>query len=320
MGGGGSAPPPPVEVNQCDVMENQLKQEYGNDFRTNREKFPLTSQTLAYLAGTPCKDHFNYSSLVNEFCTDINNFDKQVGGGQQCADLADRSVRSRWCLMAGEGQRDGERLKTDQKCTSSQLGEQYHPTASSYCQSHPGDMWCACYNLKNKVCTNNPNAAGCGYYKQLEENRTAFGQEPEGGGYSIGYTILKENAHCRPRSCDSGYIPENVKSDCAPSYNFCDKDLNIQSLTNNNIVVECNGPNFGSLPDWWDQEFDESFFDDDREPPFDKFPLNKLPITRFPKKFNWKNKNVRYLTYGGVGSVSSSCLCMLLLLMLMRRR
>jgi len=338
MGGGGSAPPP-VEVNQCDVMENQMKQEYGDDFRTNREKFPLTSEVLGFLAGTPCKDHFNYSSLVNEFCAEINNFDKQVGSGQQCADLVDRSVRSRWCLMSGEGQQDGERLKTDPKCTSSQLGDQYHPTATSYCQSHANDRWCACYNLKNKVCTNNPNAAGCGYYKQLEDNRAAFGQEPkiedpknpgemiecspsEHGScpYSVGYTILKENAHCRPRSCDSGYIPENVKSDCAPSYNFCDKDLNIQSMTNNNIVVECNGPNFGTLPDWWDEEFDDSFFDDDREPPFDTFPLNKLPITRFPKKFDWKNRNVRYLTYGGVGSVSSCCCCMLLLLMLMRRR
>lgn len=319
MGGGGSAPPP-VEVNQCDVMEDQLKQEYGDDFRTNREKFPLTSQVLTYLASTPCEAHFNYSDLVNEFCDDINHFTEQIGNGQTCADRVDRSVRGQWCLMTGEGQKEGERLQTDGKCNSSMLGDQYHPTATSYCRSHPTDKWCACYNLKNKVCETNSNAAGCGYYKQLEDNRTVFGQEPEGGGYSDGYTILKENAHCRPRSCDSGYIPENVKSDCQPSYHFCDKDINIQSMTNNNIVVECNGPGALVLPDWWDEEFDDSFFDDDREPPFDTFPLNKLPITRFPKKFDWKNRNVRYLTYGGVGSVSSCCCCMLLLIMLMKRR
>lgn len=306
MGGGGSQPPP-EEINQCDVMENQLKSEYGNDFRTNREQFPLTSQTLTYLASTPCEAHFDYSSLVSEYCGDVNHFPDPIGNGQTCADRVDRSVRSQWCLQ------EADRLKNDAKCSSSQLDNLYHSTAASYCQTSAGqkDKWCACYNLKNKVCTTNAQAAGCEYHKQLDDNKTYF---------KDGYDILKDKAHCRPRSCDSGYIPENVKSDCEPSYRMCEKDINIQSSTNNNIIVECNGPGQLVLPDWWDEEFDESFFDDDREPPFDTFPLNKLPITRFPKKFDWKNKNVRYLTYTGVSSVSSCCLCLLLIMLSLKRR
>ena len=299
MGGGGSAPT--YEVNQCDVMEDRLRQEYGNDFLTNREKFPITSQALGYLASTPCKDHFEYSKLVREYCGDVKNFTEQVGGGQICADKTDTAMRSKWCLL------EKDRFKTDGKCTKEKLGNQYDSTASTYCKNNPKDKWCACYNLKNKVCFTNATAAGCGYYKQLDENKEYF---------KDGYDILKDNAHCRPRVCESGYIPPNVANDCKPSYKFCEKDMNIRSMTNNDIIIDCNGQGVLVLPDWWDEEFDESFFDEDREPPFDKFPLNKLPITRIPKRFRWKDKNVRYLTYSGVTSISSCCLCIIVLLSL----
>lgn len=306
-------------VDQCQQIERELKDEYGEDFMTNREAFPLTSQTLTYLASTPCESHFKYADLVSEYCTDINHFKDQVGNGQTCADKVSLTTRSEWCLLSDTGQANGERLKSDAMCSSSKLGNQYHSTAARYCQSNSTDEWCACYNLKNKVCDTNSSAAGCGYYKQLEENRSVFGKEPkiedpQNPGrmiecspsatnqcpHSEGYNILKDKAHCRPRACDNGYIPENVKADCAPSYHFCDKDINIKSMTNNDIVIECNGPGELILPDWWDQEFDDSFFDDVREPPFDTFPLNKTPITRWPSKFIWKNKNVRYLTYTAV--------------------
>jgi hypothetical protein len=49
-----------------------------------------------------------------------------------------------------------------------------------------------------------------------------------------------------------------------------------------------------------------------RQPPFDKFPLNKLPITRFPEEFDWEDNNVQYLTYGGVGSISLCC-CLIMM-------
>lgn len=227
------------------------------------------------------------------------------------------------------------RIVNESACSKSEIGDaMYTELAEAYCKTSEGqkNKWCTCSNLKNKVCLTNNTAAGCDYYKVLEDNRGAFGPEPdipdpndstkEIKGYSDGYKALKENAHCRPRACnpDMGYVPANVKSDCQPSYKICDKDLNIQSMSNNDIVIECNGPNFGTLPDWWDEPSDPDFWKDDREPPFDKFPLNKLPITRFPKRFRWKDKNVRFLTYGGVGSVSSCCLCMLVIMLSLKRR
>jgi hypothetical protein len=338
MGGGGSVPPA-VEIDQCEVMDDTLKEEYGDDFLTNREKFPITSQALGYLAATPCESYFGYDNLVREYCTNIDNYTEQIGNGQTCADKTDRSMRSRWCLMDDQGQKAGTRLKTNVKCSKEKLGNMYHSTATSHCQTNPDDDWCICYNIKNKVCDTNSSAAGCKYYENLEGNRKHFGEEPEiedpdNPGkmiacdpkkhgpcpYSDGYKILKQYAHCRPRVCDRGYIPESAISDCAPSYKICEKDINIQSMSNNDIVIECNGPNFGTLPDWWDEGGDPDFWKKRRCPPFDKPPLNKLPITCFPKRFVWKNKNVRYLTYTGVSSVSLCCCCLLLIMLSLKTK
>jgi hypothetical protein len=368
MGGGGSISEV-VEVNQCEEMDNMLKEEYGDDFATNREKFPLTSQTLGTLASTPCEDYFGYEDLVTEYCADVEHFTDQIGNGQTCVDKTDTSMRSRWCLLDDEGQEPGTRLKTNGKCSKNELKNMYHPTAVSYCQSNPGDDWCICYNIKNKVCDTNSSAAGCKYYEALEANRKYFGKEPEiedpeNPGkmiecnsakhgpcpYSDGYKILKEYGHCRPRVCDRGYTPEGATSDCQPSYRICEKDLNINSMSDTNIIVDCNGelPPFVE-PDWWGEEstiYDRCQVDlvewfgkitgtkskkqkfGTRKPgfiiDFNKSPLNKTPMTCLPTKFNWRSRNVRYLTYAtGTSSCSSCslcCLCLLLIMSSLKRR
>ena len=274
-----------IEVDQCETMEKGLKEEHGDDFLTNRDNFPITSQVLSMLAGTPCKSHFGYNDLVNEYCSDIKNFTEQVGGGQTCADRVDSSMRSNWCLE------DIERLKTDSRCTKEKLGNAYDSMASTFCKRYVKDKWCTCYNLKNKVCSTVSDAAGCKYYKDLDANKEH---------YKDGYTILTNNAHCRPTTCNDGYIPHNVTSDCKDTYKFCGTDMNIRSMSNNEILMACNEGKPLELPEWWDDEFDESFFDEDREFPFNKFPLKLLPITRWPTRFRWKDKNVRYVTYGTI--------------------
>ena len=117
-----------IEVDQCETMEKDLKEEHGDDFLTNRENFPITSQLLSMLAGTPCKRHFGYNDLVKEYCSDIKNFTEQIGGGQTCANRADSSMRSEWCLN------EKERIKTDSKCTKEQLGNAYDSMASKFCK------------------------------------------------------------------------------------------------------------------------------------------------------------------------------------------
>lgn len=294
-----------LEIDQCKTMEDDLKKEYGDDFLTNREKFPLTSQTLTHLGGTPCKSYFGYSDLVKEYCGDVKHFSDQIGGGQTCADRTDSSMRSKWCLL------EKERLKTDSKCTKEQLGDTYDSTASEFCKKNPMDKWCTCYNFKNRVCFTDSTAVGCKYYKQLDDNKEHF---------KDGYDILKDKAHCRPTACKDGYIPPNVTSDCENSYKICDQDMNIRSMTNNDIIIGCNASTPIELPEWWNEEFDESFFDEQREPPFDKPPFDSLPITRWPTRFRWKDKNVRYVTYGAITSIVSLFMCILILRGMFKKR
>ena len=273
MGGGGSAPT--IEVDQCEEMDKGLKEEYGDDYLTNRETLPLTKEILSGVASTPCKTYFKYDDLVKEYCVSVDRFADQIGSGQTCADKTDTSMRSQWCLKDDEGQESGTRLKTDGKCTKEKLADKYHSTAASHCQSNPNDDWCICYNIKNKVCDINPNANGCKYYKALEQNRVYFGEEPkienpEKPGemiecspskhgpcpYSDGYKILKEKGHCRPRVCDRGYIPENAVSDCKPSYSMCGREINIRSSSDGDIIRACNTDFIGSGedPDWMSEE------------------------------------------------------------------
>lgn len=308
----------------CRDFDDQMKTEYGNDYRTNRTAFPITSTTLSTLVGIAnggCKTYFGYSDLVTEFCGDSANFESSVGEGKTCKDFdTDGSKAKAYCLDK-EKATDAEprmRQRTD-LCNGTYLKGKYVETAEEFCRTYPKNSWCKCYNISNKVCDvsswNMQNAAGCKeVIENLDNNKVYF---------KDGYDILRENAKCRPRVCDDSsrvYIPDGTVDSCQPSYNMCEKDLNIRSMSNSDIVLACNrGMTPSQLPSWWEQ-IDEWADQDDREPPFDQYPLNKLPITRFPKRFRWRDKNVRYLTYAGGASVVSCCMCLIIVFSVLTRR
>lgn len=336
-----SSPSVTIDIDQCEEIDKALKEEYGDDYRTNRETMPLTSFGLQYIKSTGCTQQFDYENLVDEFCQSLDNYTEQIGGGETCESRDQTNIlRSRWCLnedgpntttsngiLIGD---DAEnRMKGDIRCNKEKLTTKYDETWVKFCKAKPADNDCTCYNIKNNVCEVHPDASGCQYYKLIEESKDAFSTKEERDALQEGeepasYTILKTKGHCRPRSCDSGYIPPNVKSDCAATYPICGKDIDIRTHTNSQIAIKCNyDPDRArSLPDWWSDDGDYSFLENalKREPPFDKFPLNKLPITRFPKRFRWKDKNVRFLTYTGSISLCSCCLCILLIMSSLKRR
>jgi hypothetical protein len=327
-----------IDIDQCEETHKQMVEEYGEDYLTNREKMPITAYGLQYIKSIGCESTFNWEGLADEFCQSLGNYTQQIGGGLTCEDRDRTNVlRSQWCLNQ-DGPKylttlasntrlgiDAEnRIKSDRRCTKEKLRDKYDETWEKYCKAKPEDRHCICYNMKNNVCDTHPDAAGCEYYKVLEENKEAFSTreeraELEEGEEVASYNILKTKGHCRPRSCDSGYIPPDVKSDCADTYPICGKDIDIRTHTNTQIAVKCNyDPNrIRTFPDWWTEERDTSFMDRalERQPPFDKFPLNRLPVTRFPKKFNWKDRNVRYLSYYSSGS--SVCLCLIIMIIML---
>jgi len=325
-----------IDIDQCEETHKQMVEEYGEDYLTNREKMPITAYGLQYIKSIGCESTFNWEGLADEFCQSLGNYTQQIGGGETCEGRDQTNVlRSQWCLNTDSEEKtvsngitigpDAEnRMKSDGRCSKEKLSTKYDETWEKYCKAKPGDRHCICYNMKNNVCDTNPEAAGCEYYKVLEENKNAFStkeerKELEEGQDPESYNILKTKGHCRPRSCESGYIPQDVLSDCAATYPICGKDINIRTHSNTQIAVKCNyDPNrVRELPDWWTEERDTSFMDRalERQPPFDKWPLNLLPITRFPKRFRWRDKNVRYLTYYSSGS--SVCLCLIIMIIML---
>lgn len=298
-------------------------------YETAAEIQGLYSGIVNAPSGDPRRDL--YGEVVGEFCQDTNQINTNVGGGKTCEDYGANRVD--FCSQ-------GNKIKTDPGCTKGIMGAaDYNTVASSYCASNSSDTWCSCYNLVNDVCSSNMSAAGCqDAHKFLDENKDAFGivKEVEDAERAVergepgaqqkldeakaknGYSILKSKTHCRPYACKDGFIPTNNMQGCASSYKICDKDIDIRNSTNTDIVIACNADfRPSALPDWWNDPFDDSFFDKDRVFPYTKFPLNRTPMYKFPKRFNWKSKNVRYHVYtGGGATVFMCCLCIVLIILM----
>jgi len=305
----------------CEGIEQQAKSTYGEDYLEQLKANPqYMSAALSQIVSNNCKSYFNYSSLTNEFCGDHNNILAGIGGGQTCKDLDTTGSRmATWCL-AKESPSDSKprmRARTD-ACNQAGLKSKYNDTAATYCTNYPGDDWCKCYNLVNhgNVCSKNVDAAGCKEAKNIEDNKDFF---------KDGYDILKDKHHCRPRACNRpniNYIPQGALDSCETSYTICGKDIDIRNASNSDIVLKCNeGMSERELPTWWNEEDegDQWWLDEGRKPPFDRFPLNKLPITEFPDEFDWEDDNVKYLTYASVSSVILCCCCMILLMAMTKK-
>jgi hypothetical protein len=300
------------------AIEQQAREAHGDDYMSVLKSNPtLMSAALSQIVSNDCEQHFGYLNLVKAFCSDHNNILASIGAGDTCQLMdVSGSKMAQWCLEKDEGE-DKPRMRTKANiCNQQGLKSKFHETAQMYCRGHPEDDWCMCYNVKTGVCSKNEEAAGCkNYVTSIEKNKDFF---------KDGYEILKSRAHCRPRLCtrpEWAYVPEGAMNDCENSYRFCESDIDIKNSSNSDIIMKCNeGMGPAELPDWWGdiEEGDDWWLKGDREPPFDRFPFNKLPIKKFPKKFDWENKDVRYLTYGSGSSVILCCCCIILIMFMMR--
>lgn len=296
----------------CEEFHQSNRQTYGNSYISDLQKDPaLMSAALNQVIAFDCKDFFNYDIIVDEFCADENNLTFSIGDSKTCQDLdVNGDKTSSWCLKKDKPEDTELRMKTrSDVCNKTGLKSAYEKTAIEYCKTNPEDEWCVCYNIHNNVCETNMNAAGCKNVQQLENNKDLF---------KDGYEILKNNMHCRPGICNRPnftYIPPGVTNSCKPTYKFCNKDIDIRTKSNGKIAIECNeGIDLSDVPDWWDEDDGDDSWLGKRKPPFDRFPLNILPVTEFPKEFDWGDDNVKYLTYGSVLSLSLCSLCVVIIM------
>lgn len=287
------------------------------------EKSKMMSRGLQMIVTQKCKEELGYDGLVDQFCEVDRNFTYAIGDNSTCQTLDFHGIKaSVWCMKKDEPGDYYPRMKTRKDvCNEKGLKSKWHETAAKYCKTYPEDDWCRCYNVKEnkQICDRKGTkygpdakpAAGCNLYDTLENNKVF---------YKDGYNILKDNLYCTRKTCsrpEFQYIPKGGMDNCKPSYKFCGKDIDIVNTSSGKIVLACNeGMSDSELPEWWDEELDDdSWLNEERQPPFDKFPLNKLPITEFPEEFDWEDDNVKNLTYFSVGSVSLCSLCMIIIML-----
>ena len=329
----------------CTNIEQQAILDYGKDWLQQLKSSPENmSIALSQIVSNNCKDHFNYDRIVKDFCDDVDNLLVGIGeaadggGSKTCQSIDTTGVKTaEWCMLKEDSSDKTGRMGTKENvCNKNGLKGKYDDTAVEYCKAYPGDEWCICYNLSQGVCLNDMEAAGCKHaYGVLDENKDALGpaveisrakQDVDAGVEGAeaelarleaqsGYPILRDNVHCRPDACEKGYKPPNVKGSCAASYSICDEDMDIRNLKNQDIVVKCNTGIPFKLPSWWNDPIE---YTRKRKKPYDRFPLNKTPMTHWPKKFRWRSKNVKYHVYSAGGVSVTSCLCCIIFMILMR--
>lgn len=299
-----------------------------NKLPEGEEKSEMMSKGLQMIVTQKCKEELGYDRLVDHFCKVDRNFTYAIGDNSTCQTLDVDGVKAAvWCMKKNEPGDYYPRMKTRKDvCNETGLKSKWHETAAKYCRTYPEDDWCRCYNVKEnkKICDGKGTkygpdvkpAAGCNLYDTLERNKPFL---------KDGYNILKDNMYCTQKTCSRPkfqYIPKGGMDSCKTSYKFCDKDIDIVNTSNAKITLACNaGMPDSEKPEWWDEESDDdSWLNEVRQPPFDKFPLNKLPITEFPEEFDWEDDNVKYLTYFSVGSVSLCCICMIMIMSILKSR
>ena len=298
------------------------------------EKSKMMSQGLQMIVQQDCMDELGYWKLVEDFCKVDRNFTYVTGVGRPgepnptCQTIDFDGVQAAvWCMKKDKSGDYYPRMKTRKDvCNEKGLKSKWHETAAKYCRTYPEDDWCRCYNVKEnkKICDGKGTkygpdakpAAGCDLYDRLEESKVF---------YKDGYNILKDNMYCTRKTCSRPkfqYIPKGGMDNCKTSYKFCGKDINIVNTSSSDMVLACNeGMSDSEKPEWWDEESDDdSWLNEVRQPPFDKFPLNKLPITEFPEEFDWEDDNVKNLTYFSVGSISLCCICMIMIRIFLKSR
>ena len=246
-------PPPPCSTYVSGTGELQMRAYNCNGF--NR------ADCTTYL----CND---VETKRNNFCSNPENWLKNPGGGTCQERDTGKTIGKAYCQV-------GDRIKTSGSCSYEYLGDIYHELAVKYCQTPDGqaDPWCSCYNIVNKVCDTNNNAAGCldkaiSFDPLLEatpeEFKTAWaGLEPCYGGVCQG----------------NKYIVPNANQNCNKPIKICKQELDSTNITDSSIEMVCNlGDNTGGGTPSDDGPREVVFQEGSLQDTLDKNFRSKLPF------------------------------------------
>jgi len=175
-----------------------------------------------------------YDVLKMQFCSIGENRNKNVGEGK-CTQIGDAAALARaYCAV-------GDRIKTDDTCTEEDMGTRpFHDLAKAYCDAHPGDEWCACYNVHTKKCDADESLAGCA--KVREEHDAIVESLPSDELGEQARRELNNRKTCRAMVCTDAnetYKPENLPG-CELNIDMCINEVNVGGhVVDTGIVQNC---------------------------------------------------------------------------------
>ena len=181
------------------------------------------------------------ADLTTEFCDIPANGNEWINATQTCNERDETNqTRKAYCEVG-----DNMVVMTDQ-CNAEHLGGQtaYDTAAAQYCESHPTEDWCGCYNIINGKCTSDHNMyragtagvdkdyAGC---EGMMDSINSFKNK----GSAMG-EIITNNPGCFTSPClgSTAYIPAN--KDCDATYQSCSINTSVTGMDASTVASECN--------------------------------------------------------------------------------
>jgi hypothetical protein len=247
------------------------------------------------------------------FCSDVNNFGKNPGGGTCIERNAGQALAKTYCGGS-------DRIKTAAACTRAYLGDDaWVLLATTYCQSDTGkaDQWCSCFNVMNGVCDNDPNAAGC--------PEKALSYDPLVAATPQGFKgawIGREGCYglvCQEEAGSSKWILENANQNCASPIQICGPAINAENLTASTINSKCviGGVTYDEDGNPMDRDGDPLPLDEDGNP---IYPEEGFFTKYFPTSltdFTGGDINKKIGPGALCGTSLMSCVCIVVLLLVM---
>ena len=170
-----------------------------------------------------------HAILKDTFCGDSENITKNPGGGTCLEFDSAKTIAKDYCSK-------NNRMATSGVCTRENLGNFYDELAVAYCKTTNGqaDDWCSCYNVLNKVCDTNNNAAGCldkaiNYDPLVEATPEEF------------KTLWVGLEGCYGGVCQGNkYIVPNANQNCDKPINICKQSIDAENISESAIELACN--------------------------------------------------------------------------------
>ena len=247
------------------------------------------------------------------FCSDVNNFGKNPGGGTCIERNAGQALAKTYCGGS-------DRIKTAAACTREYLGpDPWVQLATAYCVSDTGkaDQWCSCFNVMNGVCDNDPNAAGCAEKALSYDPLVAA--TPQG---FKGAWIGREGCYglvCQEEAGSSKWVLENANQNCASPIQICGPAINAENLTASTINSSCNigGVTYDEDGNPMDKDGDPLPLDEDGNPiyPEEGFFTKYFPTSLTDFTEGDINKKIGPGALCGTSLMSCVCIVVLLLVM-----